>query len=811
MRQFPLLDFEFLRNLDHERNRTTYARITSLTLDNYPIDRIEGVVTAGSISLDGDSAVRRVCNLSLTTGKFNINNVYWGLSTRVKIEIGIKNNLIEYKDIYDEIIWFNQGVYVLTDFSTSAQVNNYSISLSGKDKMCLLNGDVSGTFNAETVLDSERVEQEDGTWKDEKRPIYYIIREMIHHYAQESFHNIIIKDIDTLSLRVLSNRKTTFYLVQTDKENVITDIFYLDRFVVPSLKHEYRYKNTPIKTVNFNNLDDDFHFYAAVDEDDIGLIDPSQSNYEPTLIIDENNVVYHVTEIQYGEDIGYELVETYYPDELIAGIGETVTSILDKIIETFGAFEYFYNLDGQFVFQAKQTYVNTAWNNYITIEKEKYIAPAMVSSQVTYMFEGSELTTAYQNAPNLGEIKNDFTVWGKKKNSSDIEIPIHMRYAIDLKPDFYWSFEDKGYISEDFFEIIDNEYFYDTNEDGTITLNNEIYSIVDWREIIYQMAKDYYKHNHDDDYEVQLQRHNNKTFEKRVEITNLDGTKRTESLPIEFKPYERGRTGYEQYYHDIEGFWRLLYAPKEYLDNYNTDNAKYPIYTVNTEDFYSTIVNPETGVETLGEYIGPWNKNVIQEPSALLFWFDFFDANDLGLGQFSVPAIGDRPKEENNDAIHSLIYKDIPDIIFIEESLYREYEKNDRLLDGYDYIVFIDEATYNQYAEENNLSNRCMYSISYNNMNYIQESINNGDIRVSSRSLTAHESIDDLLYNYAYSNETITITSVPIYYLEPNTIISAEDEQRKVNGYYIINKISLPLDYKGTMSITAIKVPERVY
>ncbi len=62
------------------------------------------------------------------------------------------------------------------------------------------------------------------------------------------------------------------------------------------------------------------------------------------------------------------------------------------------------------------------------------------------------------------------------------------------------------------------------------------------------------------------------------------------------------------------------------------DNAKYPIYTVNTEDFYSTIVNPETGVETLGEYIGPWNKNVIQEPSALLFWFDFFDANDLGLG-----------------------------------------------------------------------------------------------------------------------------------------------------------------------------------
>ena len=231
MRSTPLLDFTFLRRLDKERNRTTYARVTSLTLDGYPIDRIEGVVTAGSIELDGDSAVRRVCDLTLTTGNFNINNVYWGLSTRIKIEIGIQNNLLEYKNIYDEIIWFNQGVYVLTDFNTSAQVNNYTISLTGKDKMCLLNGDVSGTFNAETYLDSERVEQDDGTWIDEKRPIYYIIREMIHYYAHESFHNIIIKDIDTLSLRALKNTKTTFYLIKSIKDGHYEDIYWIDKFI----------------------------------------------------------------------------------------------------------------------------------------------------------------------------------------------------------------------------------------------------------------------------------------------------------------------------------------------------------------------------------------------------------------------------------------------------------------------------------------------------------------------------------------------------------------------------------------------------
>jgi len=81
----------------------------------------------------------------------------------------------------------------------------------------------------------------------------------------------------------------------------------------------------------------------------------------------------------------------------------------------------------------------------------------------------------------------------------------------------------------------------------------------------------------------------------------------------------------------------------------------------------------------------------------------------------------------------------------------------------------------------------------------------------SARSITAQEEIDDALYNYSYCNETVTINTVPIYYLEPNTIISAKDEQRVVNGYYIMNKITIPLTYNGTTSITAIKVPERIY
>jgi len=52
---------------------------------------------------------------------------------------------------------------------------------------------------------------------------------------------------------------------------------------------------------------------------------------------------------------------------------------------------------------------------------------------------------------------------------------------------------------------------------------------------------------------------------------------------------------------------------------------------------------------------------------------------------------------------------------------------------------------------------------------------------------------------------------LPVYYLEPNIIISVKNEERDINGYYVINKISLPLNYKDNMNITAIKLPEKLY
>ena len=61
----PLFDFEFLEELMNYPQREVHARITLLTNEETPISQVEGRVTGGSINVDGNSALRRTCNLSM--------------------------------------------------------------------------------------------------------------------------------------------------------------------------------------------------------------------------------------------------------------------------------------------------------------------------------------------------------------------------------------------------------------------------------------------------------------------------------------------------------------------------------------------------------------------------------------------------------------------------------------------------------------------------------------------------------------------------------------------------------------------------
>ena len=60
-----------------------------------------------------------------------------------------------------------------------------------------------------------------------------------------------------------------------------------------------------------------------------------------------------------------------------------------------------------------------------------------LASAHSYMFSGNELISAFNNNPNLLNMRNDYSIWGSREAVSGAKIPVHMRYAIDVKPTAY--------------------------------------------------------------------------------------------------------------------------------------------------------------------------------------------------------------------------------------------------------------------------------------------------------------------------------------------------------------------------------------
>ena len=445
---------QFLLDLDKAKNKTTYARITALRFDESPIETIEGRVTQGSINLDGDSAVRRTCSLTLIADQFDYKNYVWGMNTKFKLEIGLKNAIDKR---YPSVIWFKQGTYLISSFNTSRSTNSFTITIQGKDKMCQLNGEVGGSLGASIDFGTIEEVASNGDVKIIKLPIPEIIRNIVHQYAGEPMHNIIINDIDAYGLELLEYRyEQPMYLYRSINSN---------NFMNMTLNGEtecYVGGREGTKTT-LANLDS-----TVLDM----LVDTMMGTSSPTKVwID--GAEYYVAKITYGQTAGYRTTELTYPGDLIGAVGESITSILDKIKGMLGEFEYFYDLDGRFVFQKKQSFVNTLWspvkNNQ---EDEVYVESLALASSRAYAFTEGELITAFNNNPDIANMRNDYAIWGERTGISGAKIPVHLRYAIDKKPMYYKSFDDKIYTT-------DEETFKRILAEAKDNIKQEFYSKID--------------------------------------------------------------------------------------------------------------------------------------------------------------------------------------------------------------------------------------------------------------------------------------------------------------------------------------------
>ena len=175
---------------------------------------------------------------------------------------------------------------------------------------------------------------------------------------------------------------------------------------------------------------------------------------------------------------------------------------------------------------------------------------------------------------------------------------------------------------------------------------------------------------------------------------------------------------------------------------------------------------------------GKFFDEALNQPSDIDFFLDFIDT-PTAISEFSVQNIGRRTATLVNDAVNCIFEPDNPDIVIIEagsdeaDELQRECEAR--------------KQEYSQVRPE-------VYSLL----------ANGGALR------SAYEEIRTELYQYTNYNEQVSLTTLPIYYLEPNVRITIRDTQSNIYGDYMIKSISLPLDVNGTMSITCTKALERI-
>lgn len=82
---------------------------------------------------------------------------------------------------------------------------------------------------------------------------------------------------------------------------------------------------------------------------------------------------------------------------------------------------------------------------------------------------------------------------------------------------------------------------------------------------------------------------------------------------------------------------------------------------------------------------------------------------------------------------------------------------------------------------------------------------------ISSQGKSAQDELNELFNDYSYCTETVTMNTIPIYYLEPNTIAYIHNEESGINGKYELTRFSIPLTYNGMMSFNATKIKDKIY
>jgi|GEM_PF-3023565 hypothetical protein len=715
----------FLALIDSFVNQKQYVKITLLNWSEEPLKEIEGELSSGTLSKDGSSSVRRTCQLSATVnrGEYDVEDseMDFAINKKIFIEIGVKN----YTDQYPEypILWFPQGVFFISDFAiTSSASSTVNISLTLRDKMCGLNGIVGGTFQSVTILDEVDTQNASGQFVSEKVLVYNIIQEVVHHFGGEDLNNIVIEDVPLRIKRVM----------KWAGDNPI--------WMVPA-------ENTSAQAGNL--------WYS------VELEEPSNKPSGTLQIVN-------------GTDAGYIFDDFYYTDELIANAGETVTSVLDKLVQYLGNYEYFYDEFGVFHFREIKNYLNTTQAEILVndMDKNDYLVDTTTGKDV-YTFSDDSNLVSISVTPSYGNIKNDYVIHGTRKmTNSDISYDVFYHLCIDKKPTPGNTYYDLLLFKEQSTELTKAIFPLSVPTEADLPQPgnfNLIYRVANTNSFFY-WENDVYK-------EVEVVKYYpGENQEGSLGYTTKDW--RTE-LYLQGLLAKNNGTDAGLYYSDLENDYTAAQSDDSWIGQIHRQVKRNRIdtdyYFEELEAFWPQIYD----LENQQFYAEQEDKTLLT--SALTdgnYFLDFIDPSTSGLGEFSISNIGRRMDVVNNEDINCLFQPDIPDIVFLN----------------------IDDEDFLEKRQECQLKGQPFTQVRGD----VYSGFYTGGYKNGAFDQVKYE-----LYLHTNYQKTLSLTSLPVFYLEPNSRATINDKSTNTYGSFMIKTLSIPLGPGNMMATTASETFER--
>ena len=595
-----LRDKNFLKTIDRISLKEEFAKITILNWQERPIEDIQGKVSSGTLNINGNSSLRRTCNLTILIDEnnSNITSVKNSLSInkKIKLDIGVKNNTSQYSE-YD-IIWFPLGTYIISSVSitnTNSQITSASLQL--KDKMCLLNGECGGLLPASVTFSSYDTLDANGAYQTEQPTIYTIIKYVVNYFGGEQLPKILISDVDE---RVRKVMKWT--------------------------------GSNPLYITQYTSTTSGVQYGATTDKEQVdeALAAGTIDSY---------------TEYKSGQDVGYIYTDFIYPGELIGDAGNSVCDILDKIKSALGNYEYFYDLDGNFIFQEIKNYLNTSKSttDLNDMEQNDYLIDITKGKSV-YTFDDSFLISSYSNAPQYSMIKNDYIVWGMREDATTgATYPIRYHLAIDTKPQTGNTYK---------------VFFYDDPDDGI------------------QKAKRPIQFSTRDGFPAQGAED---TFYLALDTNTVYKWDTEQNTYVMFATQTKDITTTD---------WRTeLYLSGAQAEGFSLD----------TNNYYTELNNewPKMYDIENGEFYEEYEK----DPSSLDYFLDFIDSS-AAIGELSISNIGKRSKIVVDEDINCIFEREIPNLVMIDasqDSAIVTEQREEAQRKGQDYIQ-VTGAIYNLLA-----------------------------------------------------------------------------------------------------------------